>query len=105
MSADYLPDAEVVELCQDLIKIDTEGSEESILHGARQTLGTCRPWVIFESWRGPGREALLAFFADLEYSICALPLELPRSPQVLDRTSLLAYADTNLIALPIEDVR
>lgn len=89
----------------DLIKIDTEGSEESILHGARQTLGTCRPWVIFESWHGPGREDLLTFFADLEYAICALPLELPRSPQVLDRTSLLAYADTNLIALPIEDVR
>ena len=40
--------------CPDLIKIDTEGNEPSILEGARKTLATCRPWVIFESWRARG---------------------------------------------------
>jgi FkbM family methyltransferase len=88
----------------DLIKIDTEGSEAAILQGARKTLGTCRPWVIFESWRSAGRENLLTLFADLDYKICALPLQLPRSPRVLEWAGLLEWPDTNLIALPSEDV-
>jgi FkbM family methyltransferase len=89
----------------DLIKIDTEGSEAAILQGARSTLATCRPWVIFESWRGAGREGLLMFFEDLDYKICALPLQLPRPPLGLERAQLSEWPDTNLIALPIEDVR
>jgi hypothetical protein len=89
----------------DLIKIDTEGDEAAILEGARNTLETCRPWVIFESWRDTGRTRLLAFFEALEYRICALPLQLPRRPVVLDRTRLLEWPETNLIALPIEDLR
>ena len=89
----------------DLIKIDTEGNEAAILQGARKTLATCRPWVIFESWRDTGREELLSFFEHLDYKICALPLRLPRSPLVLERARLLEWPDTNLIALPIEDVR
>lgn len=88
----------------DLIKIDAEGSEAAILQGARNTLGTCRPWVIFESWRNPGREGILTFFEGLDYKICALPLQLPRPPFVLERARLLEWPDTNLIALPIEDV-
>ena len=89
----------------DLIKIDTEGDEAAILEGARNTLETCRPWVIFESWRDTGRTSLLAFFEALEYRICALPLQLPRRPVVLDRTRLREWPETNLIALPIEDLR
>jgi len=89
----------------DLIKIDTEGNEAAILEGARNTLGTCRPWVIFESWRDSGRASLLAFFEDLGYRICALPLQLPRPPMVLEQTRFLEWTETNLIALPIEDLR
>lgn len=89
----------------DLTKIDTEGSEARILEGARHTLGTCRPWVIFESWRDTGRASLLTFFEELDYRICALPLQLPRPPMVLEQTRLLEWPETNLIALPIADLR
>jgi FkbM family methyltransferase len=88
----------------DLIKIDAEGNEAAILQGARHTLGTCRPWVIFESWRDIERESLATFFEDLDYKICALPLQLPRPLLVLERARLLEWPDTNLIALRIEDV-
>jgi len=87
----------------DLIKIDTEGNESEILRGGRNTLSTCRPWVIFESWRDASRESLFTLFEEAEYNICALPLELPRQPMVLDRARLLEWPETNLIALPLED--
>jgi FkbM family methyltransferase len=88
----------------DLIKIDTEGNEAEILRGGLNTLRTCRPWVIFESWRDISRERLFTLFADVAYSICTLPFQHPRQPIVLDRTRLLEWPETNLIALPIEDV-
>lgn len=89
----------------DLIKIDTEGNEPAILQGARHTLRTGRAWVIFESWRESGREALLGLFESLGYNICAMPLDLPRPPIVLDRTRLLDSRAANLLALPAEDCR
>jgi FkbM family methyltransferase len=88
----------------DLIKVDTEGNEAVILEGARKTLTTCRPWVIFESWRDAERDSLLTFFEDLDYRICALPLQLRRPPLVLERARLLDWPTTNLIALPLHDV-
>jgi len=88
----------------DLIKVDTEGNEAAILEGARETLATCRPWVIFESWRDTERDTLGAFFEELDYRICALPLHLPRPPMVLEKKQLRDWPTTNLIALPIQDL-
>lgn len=88
----------------DLIKVDTEGNEAAILVGARKTLATCRPWVIFESWRDGERDTLGSFFEGLDYRICALPLHLPRSPVVLEKRQLRDWPTTNLIAVPIHDL-
>jgi len=88
----------------DLIKVDTEGNEAAILEGARKTLTTCHPWVIFESWRDAERDSLRTFFEGLDYRICALPLQLPRPPLVLERARLLDWPTTNLIALPTRDL-
>lgn len=90
--------------CPDLIKIDTEGNEAAILEGARKTLATCRPWVIFESWRDAERDTLGSFFEGLDYRICALPLDLPRLPIVLDKRQLRGWPSTNVIALPLHDL-
>jgi FkbM family methyltransferase len=90
--------------CPDLIKVDTEGNEAAILEGARKTLATCRPWVIFESWRDAERDTLGSFFEGFDYRICALPLDLPRSPIVLEKRQLRDWPTTNLIALPIHDL-
>jgi FkbM family methyltransferase len=88
----------------DLIKIDTEGHEAAIVQGARNTLVTSRPWVIFESWQDTRRMNLVTLFEELDYRICALPLELPRAPRMLDQTRLLEWPGTNLIALPTKDI-
>jgi FkbM family methyltransferase len=88
----------------DLIKVDTEGNEAAILEGARTTLTTCRPWVIFESWRDAERDSLLTFFEGLDYRVCALPHQLPHPPMIFERARLLDWPTTNLIALPLHDV-
>jgi FkbM family methyltransferase len=89
----------------DLLKIDTEGNEAEIVEGARRTLRTCRPWVIFESWRDASRETLFTLFEELDYKMCALPLQLPRQPMVLDRARLREWPGKDLIALPVHDAR
>lgn len=53
---------------------------------------------------GAGRESVFTLFEDLDYTICALPLQLPRPPFVLNRARVLELPATNLIALPSEDV-
>lgn len=88
----------------DLIKIDTEGNEAAVLEGARETLGTCRPWVIFESWRDPARTRLFALFEGIQYRVCPLPLRLPLPDVALDPTEFLEWRGMNFIALPGEAV-
>lgn len=88
----------------DLVKIDTEGNEEAVLQGARQTLETYRPWVIFESWRNPSRTRLFDFLAERDYRVCPLPLRLPVRSPARGRDDLLGLRETNFIALPSEAV-
>ncbi|WP_200341813.1 FkbM family methyltransferase [Rhodovibrio sodomensis] len=60
----------------DLIKIDVEGHETPVLDGARDTLSTAQPVVVFESWDRPNDTAAMRApfdrLGDLGYSFFAL---------------------------------
>lgn len=53
-----------------LIKIDTEGMELEVLHGATETIDKFSPTIIFECWNNaPWKEKLLDFFVKRHYTI------------------------------------
>jgi len=55
----------------DLIKIDVEGHEMSVLAGAVETIRRCRPWFIIEVW-DDSRPHVAAFMTELDYAIVPL---------------------------------
>jgi len=55
----------------DLIKIDVEGHELSVLAGAVETIRRCRPWFIIEVW-DDSRPEVTAFMKELDYTIVPL---------------------------------
>ena len=83
-----------------LVKIDTEGFELQVVLGARETLETHRPMVLFESNTAPERTALREAFETLDYSIYRLNAALFESPEELSDTEFLADEKTNFMALP-----
>lgn len=87
----------------DLIKIDTEGNELRVLRGSLETLGSCRPLVIFESRPGE-RSALFQLFGQLQYRIALLPVQRGCRPQVLTSDSFYGCAANNFIAFGSEQL-
>ena len=55
----------------DLIKIDVEGHEMSVLAGAMETIRRCRPWFIIEVW-DDSRPQVTAFMKELDYAVVPL---------------------------------
>jgi FkbM family methyltransferase len=86
----------------DLIKIDTEGNEAAVLEGARDTLRTARPLVIFESWRDTSRDQVFFRLDEAHYRIYSLPYRPTGPGPALDLVGMRQYRDTNLIAVPAE---
>ena len=85
----------------DLIKIDTEGTEVKVLAGARETLTSCRPIVIFECFgdrRGPIAEA----FDALRYRLLAAPFLIGERSAFLDSSAFLNHPGTNFVAIAAE---
>jgi FkbM family methyltransferase len=85
----------------ELIKIDTEGSELGVLRGARETLTSCRPAVIFESFvDSRDRSELWSLFVEMNYSIFPLPV-LPHCclSAVIEKPRFLTSRRSNFIAL------
>ncbi len=87
-----------------LIKIDTEGNEARVLRGGHETLRTCRPLIIFESWIDWDREELLGVLEGAGYRIAALPLMPHTPPTILEPDVFRTCNNTNFLALPAEEL-
>ena len=52
----------------DFIKIDVEGSEINVLHGAKKLITTCKPRIIIEAHNSRQLQILSEFFKEIDYS-------------------------------------
>ena len=86
----------------DLIKLDTEGGELSVLRGGVHTLKTQRPLLLFECGPCDSREQLWTFLHEAGYVVTALPLRLSGCPAKLHVSAFCESRATNFGALPRE---
>lgn len=90
-----------------VIKIDTDGHEFSVLSGARRTLETARPAIVFEACEylmtPPQRtfEDFERLFREHRYTICDVRSDKPVAADVFRRTCP-AGGGLDLLALPDE---
>jgi len=83
-----------------LVKIDTEGFEDRVLRGARKTLETRKPSVIFEAWpEARVRGELFAILAEVGYAVFPLPWR-SSADRPLSRGEFETAIGMNFIALP-----
>ena len=94
----------------DLLKIDTDGHELSVLKGAHETIRKYRPLVIFEAGlylmeeRGVDFRSFATFFEGLDYSLFDAKTE--RQVSLANyRKVIPPRATTDLVAVPLEKVR
>lgn len=85
----------------DLIKIDVEGVELSVVRGAKQTLRSARPWVIFECYPSHAhRSPMAAFWKEMDYQVCRLPLRRGSEPTPLSHEKFSESRVWNFMAIP-----
>lgn len=85
----------------DLIKIDVEGVELSVVRGAKQTLRSSRPWVIFECYPSDAhRTPMAAFWKEMDYQVCRLPLRRGSEPTPLSHEEFSESRVWNFMAVP-----
>lgn len=83
-----------------LIKIDTEGSELSVLKGAGRILQEVRPRIIFECWGKDEKAGIFDLLTARNYAIYALPWSPRQSAGTLDCRRFMASVCINFIAVP-----
>lgn len=84
-----------------LIKLDTEGSELSVLRGAVRTLEECKPLVIFECCGDHERTEIFDVFDSRDYSIHGLPWSPAYRDEALTFGRFMKSSSTNFIAVPL----
>ena len=92
-------------LVPDVIKIDTEGNEASVIKGANETIGNNEIVVIFECNELSSKHELWHSFRDLKYIVCRLPLRVGRSIQKLSLEEMISDSNVNYLALPEKQSR
>ncbi len=90
------------ELFPDLIKIDTEGNELSVINGATKTITKSKPIIIFECNHLSSKTDLWITFDVLGYALCSLPLLPQNHVSVLSLEDFLSADNFNYIALTKE---
>ena len=89
-------------LIPDLVKLDVEGSEFQILLGARNTLQSFRPLVVFECWTDSARDQIWHLLAASSYVVAGLPMLSRTGLRPLEEGTFRRCPDTNFAALPKE---
>lgn len=87
----------------DLIKIDTEGNELSVIKGAMEIIKNKKPLIIFECNKLTGnneREKLFQIFKSLEYSIVNLPVLPSKNINAINLQDFQTNSHDNFLALP-----
>ena len=82
-----------------LLKIDTEGNENRVLLGARQTLEKKSPPVIFECWPGARRREIYDLFAEFGYQIATLPWDGRTTARAISLAEFDAQRSINFVAI------
>ncbi|MEE2751442.1 MAG: FkbM family methyltransferase [Myxococcota bacterium] len=85
-----------------LVKLDTEGFELQVIRGARKTLETHRPIVVFESNTPLERRSIQQELAGLGFGVYPLDASLFESPRFLSEDELLRDNQANFAALHTE---
>lgn len=98
MLDDYFPQ---IEHNRTLIKIDTEGTELSVLRGAIKILQEIKPIIIFECWGDSERTELFNFICSQNYKIYHLPWKPMDKTQPLKPNQFIDSSSTNFVALAI----
>ena len=89
-----------------LVKIDVEGRELDVFHGAAQLIARARPMIIFESNKDSmTRRQLFEFLDQCSYVVAALPWQPDAPTDSIPAAVFFASSATNFIALPQEIAR
>jgi FkbM family methyltransferase len=84
-----------------LIKIDAEGFETEVIRGAKETIRSRNPTIIFESNHSGPRSELFDLFHSLDYGIAALPWTGDKFPPPLAKPEFLNHFLGNCLAFPL----